>query len=120
MTPPLGTSATELAHRAAAWLATQPGDYDPSTGKGPDWGKAAPIGLLIILLLGAALFFLIKSMNKNLRRVPASFDPPSDGPGDGPGDSAATDGTDGPGTATDVADPTAPGATTTDGRRPPR
>lgn len=67
---------TGAAQRAVSWLATQPGDYDPSSGRGPDWGKAAPIGLLIILLLGVALFFLIRSMNKNLRRVPASFDTP--------------------------------------------
>ena len=47
-------------------------------GKGPEWGKAAPIGLLIILLLGLALFFLIKNMNKQFRKVPDSFDPPVD------------------------------------------
>lgn len=53
---------------------------DPSTGRGAEWGKAAPIGLLILLLLGLATFFLIKSMNKNLRKVPPSFgDPPGDG-----------------------------------------
>lgn len=62
--------------RTVGWLAVQPGDYDPSSGRGPDWGKAAPVGLLLILLLGVALFFLIRSMNKNLRKVPASFDPP--------------------------------------------
>ncbi len=48
---------------------------DIPAGKGPEWGKAAPIGLLIILLLGIAVFFLIKSMNRNLKKVPASFDP---------------------------------------------
>lgn len=56
---------------------------DPSTGRGAEWGKAAPIGLLILLLLGLATFFLIKSMNKNLRKVPPSF-------GDPPGDSKPT------------------------------
>ena len=55
-----------------------PAQIDPTTGKGPEWGKAAPIGLLIILLMGIALYFLIKSMNKNLRKVPSSFD--TDGP----------------------------------------
>lgn len=48
---------------------------DIPSGKGPEWGKAAPIGLLIILLLGIAVFFLVKSMNRNLKRVPPSFDP---------------------------------------------
>ena len=48
--------------------APQPGDYDPSTGKGPEWGKAAPIGLLVILLLGIALFFLLRSFTRQLKR----------------------------------------------------
>lgn len=43
-------------------------------GKGPEWGKAAPIGLLVISLMVVAVVFLAKSMNKNLRRVPESFD----------------------------------------------
>jgi hypothetical protein len=51
---------------------TQPA---PGSGQGPEWGEAAPVGLLIILLMGGALFLLIKSMNRNLRRVPASFEP---------------------------------------------
>ena len=51
-----------------------PAEIDPTTGQGPEWGKAAPIGLLIILLMGIALYFLIRSMNKNLRKVPSSFD----------------------------------------------
>ena len=51
-----------------------PAEVDPTTGRGPEWGKAAPIGLLIVLLMGIALYFLIKSMNKNLRKVPSSFE----------------------------------------------
>lgn len=58
--------------------APQPGDYDPSTGKGPEWGKAAPIGLLVILLLAVALYFLLRSFTRQLKKVPASFDPPAD------------------------------------------
>jgi hypothetical protein len=54
---------------------TAPVDIDPSTGKGPEWGKAAPIGLLVILLMGIATFFLLRSMTRNLKKVPASFDP---------------------------------------------
>lgn len=46
---------------------------DPTTGKGPEWGKAAPIALLIVLLMGIALFLLIKSMNRQLKRVPSDF-----------------------------------------------
>ena len=51
---------------------------------GPESGKAGPLALLVILLLGVATFLLIRSMNKHLRKVPRSFDPPS-GP-DAPAD----------------------------------
>jgi hypothetical protein len=61
--------------------APQPGDYDPSTGKGPEWGKAAPIGLLVILLLGVAVFFLLRSFTRQLKKVPASFDSEPDDAG---------------------------------------
>lgn len=39
-------------------------------------GPAGPLGLLVITLLGIAVFLLWRSMVKHLRRVPASFDPP--------------------------------------------
>ena len=58
--------------------APQPGDYDPSTGKGPEWGKAAPIGLLVILLLAIALFFLLRSFTRQLKKVPATFEVDTD------------------------------------------
>jgi hypothetical protein len=43
---------------------------------GPEAAKAGPLGLLVILLLGVATYFLIRSMNRHLRKVPPSFDPP--------------------------------------------
>ncbi len=55
-------------------------DVDPTTGHGQEWGKAAPIGLLVIVLLIVAGYFLARSFSKQMRRVPASFDPP--GPSD--------------------------------------
>ena len=61
-----------------------PADIDPSTGKGPEWGKAAPIGLLVILLMGIATFFLLRSMVRKINKVPASFDPPEDDVPDDP------------------------------------
>jgi hypothetical protein len=71
----LVSSAAQAADRlAAAWVSVQPGDYDPSSGRPEEWGKAAPAGLLIWLFMGAALFFLIKSMNRHIKRVPKSFD----------------------------------------------
>ncbi|AMO63044.1 Uncharacterised protein [Mycolicibacterium phlei] len=43
---------------------------------GPDFGKASPIGLLVVVLLLIAVFLLVRSMNKQLRKVPESFDSP--------------------------------------------
>ncbi len=46
-----------------------------------------PLGLFIIVLLGIATVLLIRSMNKHLRRIPPTFDPPEErGPGGDPGD----------------------------------
>ncbi|WP_207548408.1 hypothetical protein [Mycolicibacterium iranicum] len=41
---------------------------------GPDFGKASPVGLIIIVLLLIAVFLLVWSMNKHLKRLPKSFD----------------------------------------------
>jgi hypothetical protein len=40
-----------------------------------DVGKSGPLGLLLTLLLLIAVFFLVRSMSKHLKRVPRSFDP---------------------------------------------
>jgi hypothetical protein len=40
-----------------------------------DVGKSGPLGLLLTLLLLIAVVFLVRSMSKHLKRVPASFDP---------------------------------------------
>lgn len=53
------------------WLAA---DLAEEPNKGPDYGKASPIGLLVVLLLLMGVFFLVWSMNRHLKRVPASFD----------------------------------------------
>lgn len=41
---------------------------------GPDFGKASPLGLLIVVLLVVATIFLVRSMNRQLKKVPESFD----------------------------------------------
>ena len=41
---------------------------------GPDFGKASPFGLLIVVLLLIGTFLLVWSMNKRLKRLPKSFD----------------------------------------------
>ncbi len=73
----------------------------PPPGKGEEFGKASPIGLVVILLLGIATILLIRSMTARLRRLPPSFGPSADPPRADP-----------PGT-----DPAAPGPTT-DGAGP--
>jgi hypothetical protein len=50
---------------------------DPG-GRGEDFGKSSPIGLLVILLFFVAVAFLVRSMTKHLKRVPESFDPPEE------------------------------------------
>lgn len=55
---------------------------------GPDFGKASPFGLLVIVLLLIGTFFLVRSMNRQLKKVPESFDPQHPEP-----DQAADEGT---------------------------
>lgn len=40
---------------------------------GPEFGKASPLGLVIILVLLAGTVLLIRSMNKHIKRLPADF-----------------------------------------------
>ena len=47
---------------------------DTPRNTGPDFGKASPFGLLIVVLLMIATFFLVWSMNKHLRKLPKSVD----------------------------------------------
>jgi hypothetical protein len=56
---------------------------------GPEFGKASPVGLLVIVLLVIATLFLVRSMNRQLRKVPKSFDRENPEP-----DQAADEGTD--------------------------
>jgi len=46
-----------------------------------DVGKGSPIGLLVVLLLIVAVYFLYRSMNRHLRKVPPQFGrPPEQSP----------------------------------------
>lgn len=53
---------------------------DPPKDTGPDFGKASPLGLLVVVLLLIGTFLLIRSMNRHLRKVPKSFEPQSADP----------------------------------------
>ncbi|MFC5993885.1 hypothetical protein ACFQE5_06630 [Pseudonocardia hispaniensis] len=56
----------------------------PPPGKGEEFGKASPIALVVIILLGLATILLIRSMGKRIRRLPPSFG--DDGAGKRPAD----------------------------------
>ena len=58
---------------------------------GPDFGKASPVGLLVVVLLVIATLLLVRSMNRQLKKVPKSFDRDNPEP-----DQAADEGTDPP------------------------
>lgn len=55
---------------------------------GPDFGKASPFGLVVVVILLIGTFLLVWSMNKHLNRLPESFDREHPEP-----DQAADDGT---------------------------
>ena len=61
---------------------------DAPRDTGPDFGKASPFGLAIVVLLLVCTFFLMWSMNRHLRKLPESFDRESAEP-----DQAADEGT---------------------------
>jgi hypothetical protein len=58
----------------AVVLASQPSTEKDPGGQQEDFGKSSPLGLLILVLFFIAVVFLVKSMNKHLRKLPASFD----------------------------------------------
>ena len=43
-------------------------------GQGEDFGKSSPVGFVVLLLFFVAVIFLVRSMNKHLRRVPDTFE----------------------------------------------
>lgn len=75
-------------------------DPAPPPGKGEEFGKASPIALVVIILLGIATVLLIVSMTRRLRRLPKSFDPEPD-PGSGNAAGPEDDGADAASTSRD-------------------
>lgn len=76
-----GLAVPGFADTVALVVQPTPTPDDPG-GRGEDFGKSAPIGLVVIIVFFIAVFFLVRSMNKHLRRVPESFDPPPPPAGD--------------------------------------
>ena len=74
---------------------------------GPDFGKASPVGLLILVVLMIATFLLIRSMNRHLKKVPKTFDDQPPTPDQPPPDQKPPDQTnpDGPTAHTDAKQP---------------
>lgn len=64
---------------AQTTTATTPAGTDQG-GQGEDFGKSTPVGFVVLILFFVAVAFLIRSMTKHLKRVPASFDEPEDKP----------------------------------------
>lgn len=94
---------------AAVWLA-----QEQPRETGPDFGKASPFGLLIVAVLLVAVFLLVWSMNRHLKRLPESFDPEHPEPDQAVDDGTVDLGTD-PGT-----DSGADSGAVAENRKPPR
>ena len=63
-------ATAQLSVFATALMAQTPG-----TPTGPEFGKASPLGLVIVLILLAGTFLLVRSMNKHLKNLPETFEP---------------------------------------------
>jgi len=55
-------------------------DPAPPPGKGPEFGEASPVALVVIVLLAITTALLIRSMTKRIRRLPPSFGPADEKP----------------------------------------
>jgi flagellar biosynthesis/type III secretory pathway M-ring protein FliF/YscJ len=58
---------------AAAYLA-QGAANSPANNQGEDFGKSSPVALLLLIVFAIAVVFLIRSMTRHLKKVPATFD----------------------------------------------
>ncbi|WP_405183402.1 hypothetical protein OG225_28910 [Nocardia sp. NBC_01377] len=47
----------------------------PGTPTGPEFGKASPLGLAIVLILLVGTVLLVRSMNRHLKNLPPTFEP---------------------------------------------
>ncbi|MGH3781259.1 MAG: hypothetical protein ACRDRO_11715 [Pseudonocardiaceae bacterium] len=74
------STVTPSVMHAVEVLAPPPTPGPDPGGQGQDFGKAAPLGLVVLLLFFLAVALLVRSMNKHLRRVPESFDDDSGTP----------------------------------------
>lgn len=73
----LGPDVQILAHQAVMIFAQNqsPGTPGYNDGPmGPEFGKASPIGIPLVLLLLIVTVLLVRNMNKHIKGLPVSFD----------------------------------------------
>ena len=73
----LGPDVHILAYESAMVLAQNQSPGTPGSNDnpvGPEFGKASPIGIVLILLLLIATVLLVRNMNKHIKGLPESFD----------------------------------------------
>ncbi|WP_305095151.1 hypothetical protein [Prescottella sp. R16] len=58
-----------------AWELLAQGTSTPSSPQGPEFGKASPFGLVLIVVLLAGTILLVRSMNRQLKKLPDTFQP---------------------------------------------
>src|ERR1044072_1168847 len=63
----------DLVAGTVALVAQPTPDKDPGGGKGEDFGKSSPVGLLVVLLLLLAVVFLVRSMTQHPQSAPERF-----------------------------------------------
>ncbi len=63
---------------------------DPTGGHKPGFGKSGPVALVVIILLFVAMGFLMWSMSKHVKKVPASFESSDEEPEHESSDEAGT------------------------------
>jgi hypothetical protein len=76
----------EFSPPAVAVPLAQQAPPDAPGGQGEDFGKSSPVALVVMILFFVAVVLLVRSMNKHLRRIPESFDPPQERSDDDTGD----------------------------------
>jgi hypothetical protein len=74
--------APHTFNTVTAFVLVQPPTPTPGDpgGQGEDFGKSSPVGFVVLLVFFIAVIFLVRSMNKHLRRVPESFERPAQPP----------------------------------------
>ncbi|WP_107984321.1 hypothetical protein [Rhodococcus sp. OK519] len=83
-----------------AWELLAQGTSTPSSPQGPEFGKASPLGLVLVVALLVGTVLLIRSMNKQLRKLPDTFEPEHP-----EADQAADEGTERGASITEVTEP---------------